>query len=295
MSSVSRVSQTAMQRATIANLQSRLGQLQKVQEQVSSGRRVNSPSDDPAAVANALRARSELRRSEQAERNRQDARTWLGTADTALGSASTALGRVRDLVIQARSGALSSTDREAIAVEVDTLRAGLLDAANTTYLGRPIFGGNAGGSTAYGPSGSFVGDTGQVLRDIGDGASLAVNVSGPEAFGTGPTSLFAVLSQISNDLRTNPTNLGTDLVDLDVGRAAVDGARGRVGAQTQRVESYDSRGADSQLAIRQRLSEAEDVDLVEAMTELGIQQLAYEVALAATQRVVQQSLVEFLR
>jgi flagellar hook-associated protein 3 FlgL len=284
-----------MQRGTVANLQARLDQLQRLQGQMSSGRRVSKPSDDPTATAGALRSRADLRRAEQLDRSRKDALGWLQTADSALGSATTSLQRIRDLVVQGGNGSYSAVERDALASEVDSLRGSLLDVANTAYLGRPLFGGTVSGASAYDATGTFVGDTSPVTRALGPGVSVAVNLTGPEVFGTGPTDLFATLTRISNDLRTNPANLSTDLTDLDAGFTRLQNARGQAGARSQRVDAADSRSADDQITLRQRLSDAEDVDLAEIITELGIQQVAYQAALAATQRVIQPSLVDFLR
>jgi flagellar hook-associated protein 3 FlgL len=293
---MSRITQQSMSRQSVTHLQQALDRFQTLQERVASGKRVERPSDDPVATATSLRHRSDLARRAQYERNIDDASGWLTSADTALTSASSLLNRVQELVLRGKNdGAMSPADRAALADEVDSLREGLLDLANTSYLDRAVFGGTSGASEAYDPSGTFVGDTGVVGRTVGPDTDIEVNLSAPSVFGTGPTSVFATLARVSDDLRTNPAALGTDLDELDAHTTSIHRALGVVGARQSRVDATRARLADEEISLRSRLSEAEDVDLPEAIMQLSVQEVAYQAALAATQRVLQPSLVDFLR
>jgi flagellar hook-associated protein 3 FlgL len=293
---MSRITQQSMSRQSVTHLQQALDRFQTLQERVASGKRVERPSDDPVATATSLRHRSDLARRAQYERNIDDASGWLTSADTALTSASSLLNRVQELVLRGKNdGAMSPADRAALADEVDSLREGLLDLANTTYLDRAVFGGTSGASAAYDPSGTFIGDTGVVGRTVGPDTDIEVNLSAPSVFGTGPTSVFATLARVSDDLRTNPAALGTDLDELDAHTTSIHRALGVVGARQSRVDATRARLADEEISLRSRLSEAEDVDLPEAIMQLSVQEVAYQAALAATQRVLQPSLVDFLR
>src|SRR5437764_13831697 len=108
-----------------------------------------------------------------------------------------------ELTIQGVNAALTVKKRTAIANEIYTLRQGLIGMANTKYLDRPIFGGtvsNAGSATvAYDTNGNYLGDNGQVNRNIAPGVQVTVNVNGPQVFGSGAAGLFTVLDKISQD------------------------------------------------------------------------------------------------
>src|SRR5690242_8640786 len=131
---------------SLYSLQSGLSRLSALQEQLSTGRVLNRPSDSPTDTTSAMRIRSSLADVQQYGRNAQDGDGWLSTIDAALGNATDAVLRARDLALQgANSGASDPTSRQAIAVEVDQIRAGLINTANSDYLGRPVFGGVTAG------------------------------------------------------------------------------------------------------------------------------------------------------
>jgi len=291
----SRITEQTMGAQTFSNLQRSLDRLQSLQEDLSSGKRVSRPSDDPASVSAAMRYRSELARIDQDNRSIDDAKGWLGAADIALQSSNTLLQRVRDLVLQGINGAMSPADRQAIAAEVHAIRDQLLSVANTKYLDRPIFGGATAGTAAYDPNGQFVGDLSPVSRTVGPGSTIDVAIAGPQAFGASPGDVFATLATIESDLTTSSPNLSTDINTLDQHIRTVLQGVALVGAREQMVESTKSRAADDEIAFRGHLSEAEDVDLPKTLMDLNLQQSAYQAALEATRRVLQPSLVDYLK
>ena len=171
-----------------------------------------------------------------------------------------------------------------------------MDVVKTKYLDRPIFAGNAATTQAYDPNGTFLGDTNAVTRNVGPGVTVQVNVTGPQAFGPPGADLFATLTTLANDLRTNPAAVNTtDLAAIDVAASRVRNALGEVGARSAQLASTKARSDDLLLNLRDSLSKIEDIDLPKAATDLQIQQVSYQAALAATARVIQPSLVDFLR
>jgi flagellar hook-associated protein 3 FlgL len=171
-----------------------------------------------------------------------------------------------------------------------------MDVVNTKYLDRPIFGGTSASTLAYDPSGTFVGDTNAVTRSVGPGQTVQVNVTGPQAFGPQGADLFTVLSNLSNDLRNNPAAVNaSDLSAIDTAASRVRNALGEVGARSAQLQTTKTRSDDLLLNLRDSLSKIEDIDLPKAATDLQIQQVSYQAALAATARVIQPSLVDFLK
>ena len=171
-----------------------------------------------------------------------------------------------------------------------------MDVVNTKYLDRPIFAGNVATTQAYDQNGAFLGDTNAVTRNVGPGVTVQVNVTGPQAFGPPGADLFATLTNLANDLRTNPSAVNTtDLAAIDVAASRVRNALGEVGARSAQLASTKARSDDLLLNLRDSLSKIEDIDLPKAATDLQIQQVSYQAALAATARVIQPSLVDFLR
>jgi flagellar hook-associated protein 3 FlgL len=290
-----RITQRTLGTEVQANLQRGLSKLQQIEEQMSSGKVLNRPSDSPTAAVSSLSYRSQLKRAQQYQRNLDDGTAWLGMADNTLQSMVTQLQRVRQLAVSGTNGAMGAQDRAAIADEVDQLRESLLALANTTYQGRTLFGGNSTSATAYDSTGVFQGDNGAVTRSIGPGVTLDVNVNGGATFGSGPTGLFGTLQQLSDDLRTNPSNLQNDLTAIDGHLNTTLSTLGDVGARYRRLQTTKDTLDTNVVGLQQSLSDVEDVDLPKVITDLQTQQMAYQAALAATSRVIQPSLVDFLK
>ncbi len=171
-----------------------------------------------------------------------------------------------------------------------------MDVVNTKYLDRPIFAGTSATATAYDASGAFLGDTNAVNRTVGPGMTVQVNVPGPQAFGPAGNDVFSTLATLANDLRTNPAAITTtDLGAIDTAATRVRTALGEVGARSAQLETTKTRSDDLLLNLRDSLSKIEDIDLPKAAMDLQIQQVSYQAALAATAKVIQPSLVDFLK
>lgn len=292
-----RVTDGAVSARVLKNLQHNLAKVSDLQEQLSSGKLINRPSDSPTGTVSAMQLRGETRTEQQYLRNTEDGIGWLGTLDQALTSSLTQVGRVRDLMLQGMSAGTGGSveAREALAVEVDNIRDAMISLGNTRYLDRPVFGGTTAGGLAYNPDGSYAGNGGEVIRTIGTGSSVRVDVPGPDVFGTGANQLFAVLTSVADNLRTNPDALAGDLTRLDQNRNTITTKLADVGARHNRVEHMRDTALDRVLSLRSQLSEVEDIDLPNTIMEMQLQQTAYQAALAASAKVMQPSLLDFLR
>jgi flagellar hook-associated protein 3 FlgL len=302
MSSAFRITQRSVSRTMMEGLQSNLGRMQKLQEQLSSGKQVSRPSDSPVKTVEAMQFRSDLRRTEQYTRNASDGLAWLGTADAALTNSLEMTQRVRQLTLNGMNDGVPPESRRAIAAEIDTLRESMLGVANTRYLNRPLFAGTAAVDNAYGTDGRYQGNTGTVQRTVAPDTGVVVNFTGSEIFGADDdeTQLFAVLSKISADLKNGDSvalhkGLDEDLVNLDKALDRMLNGLGQLGARYNRVETMRTIGDDHLLTTRNSLSEVEDIDLPKTIVDLQMQEVAYKAALGATARVVQPSLLDFLR
>jgi flagellar hook-associated protein 3 FlgL len=296
MSSAFRITQRSMSQTTLAGLQANLARLQATQARLSSGRAISRPSDSPTGTMASLRLRSDLDRLAQLDRNADDGKARLGTADNALTDGLAILREARDAVLQGANGSLSATDREALAAQVDGLRTSLLAVANTRYLQQPIFAGTAGASAAYDASGAYQGDAGAITRTIASGVKVTVNATGEEVFGPAGSDIFTVLSDIADDLRNNPSALtSTDLGQLDAGYLRIQNALASVGSRYHQIEIMQQRNQANQLESQNQLSEVEGVDLPATMVDLQLQEVAYQAALGATARSLQPTLMDFLR
>lgn len=294
---ISRVTQNMMSERSLSSLRAVSSRMAEAQERLSSGRQLNRPSDSPAGTTSAMRLRASASDQAQYARNAEDGLAWLGQSDSALSSMLEQTRRARELAVQASSGvAMSPQSREAIATELDQLRGSLLTSANSTYLGRPLFGGVTSGPTAYDASGAFTGTPGAVSRAVSDGRGVRVNVDGPDVFGPDGANLFDGLSALAAAVRAG------DSAGVASGQNAIDAVMSRmttslaeVGSRYSRVERAVQAAGDAKLQMETTLSAIVDIDMPQAVVELQMQEMAYQAALGATARVVQPSLLDFLR
>jgi flagellar hook-associated protein 3 FlgL len=281
----------------LANLQANIARISDLQNQLSSGRALNKPSDSPTGTVQAMQLRGQLAAGTQYAKNIQDTTARLGTIDGALTGAMGSIQRIRDLTLQGMSTGSngSAQAQQALATEVGQLKQTLLELANTTYLGRPVFGGTTTSSQAYDGAGNFIGDTNPVMRRLDQNTSIQADASGPAVFGSGPSGLFQVIDSIAAKLTANPGALGTDLTALDAATAQVQTALSDVGARENRVSAMDQRTTTSMTTWQASLASVENIDLPKTIMDLQMQQVTYQAALGAAAKVIQPSLVEFLK
>jgi flagellar hook-associated protein 3 FlgL len=280
---------------SLTALEQSFRKLSDLQNQASSLKRLQKPSDGPADVVSAMQLHAGLSQSTQYTRNLSDAQGWLGNADNALTSTFTQLQKVNDLVVQASNSSLDANARQGIATQIDAIRQTVIGLANTTYAGRPIFAGTAGGDNAYDSNGQYVGVSAAVERNIAPGQRIQVNVNGDTVFGAPGNDLFATLSQISNAVRTDPSQLTALQATLSTQTTQVQTSLAQVGSQFLRVQNMQSQNTSNGLTMKQNLTNIEDVDIASVMVNLQAQQVAYQAALEATAKAIQPSLTDFLR
>jgi len=292
-----RVTEGSIHTRVLANLQRNLGKGEKILEQMASGKLINRPSDSPTGTVSSMQLRAEARSNDRYTRNAEDGLGWLSTVESTLSSTSDLVIRARDLTVQGlNAGASGPQANEALAVEIDQIRESMIAQSNTNYLGRPVFGGSTAGSMAYSPDGSYVGGTGQTMRTVGAGSEVRVDTTGPEAFGSGDSQLFTVLKSISDSIRTGDNaKLTADLNNLDKAGISVRTAVSEVGSRYNRINQMKDLAQDRKLSVTTQLSDIEDIDLPKTIMEMQLQQTSYQAALAASAKVIQPSLIDFLR
>jgi flagellar hook-associated protein 3 FlgL len=276
-------------------LQKSFQKLSDLQGEASSLKRLSKPSDAPADVVSAMSLHAGLARGDQYSRNLSDAQGWLGNADNALTSVVTQLQKVNDLIVQASNSSMDANARQGIATQIDSIRQSLIGVANTQYAGRPIFAGTASGGSAYDASGQYVGVSSAVERNIAPGQRIQVNVNGDTVFGPPGTDLFNTLSQISQAVQSDPTQLTALQTTLGTQTNQVQTSLAQVGSQFLRVQNMQSQNTSNGLTMKQNLSSIEDADIAEVMVNLQAQQVAYQAALEATAKAIQPSLTDFLK
>ena len=274
---------------TISDLQANYAAMARAQEQVSSGKRLNRPSDGPADVQASVRLREGMAALAQHVRNIDVADRTTATAETALAGAGEAVQRLKELSLQAANGTLSSTDRQAMLLEVNQLGQELVSLANAKVGDDYVFSGHKTATAPYASFGAaYAGDHGAITARISPGVTVAVNVTADVAFGPA----LAAASQLAADLVAgSPPSAGT-IAGLDTGLDGVLSARTQIGAVMNRLDSTRSFVEASQAAATKMLSDIEDADMAAVITEASTRQATYQAALAVNARVLSKSLID---
>ncbi|MEJ5914256.1 flagellin N-terminal helical domain-containing protein [Pseudokineococcus sp. 1T1Z-3] len=274
--------------------------LARATAEVSSGKRIQRPSDDVVGTDKALELRRALAAEERFAAASNDAKSWLGTTDTALQRSVALLHTARGLAVQAGADSQSPEGRAAIATQIRGIREDMLATANTTYLGRPVFGGTTAASVAFAEDAGGVvtpsaGMGNVVERTLAPGVDVRVDTAGTAAFGAGDDSVFAVLSRLETAVLAGAAESSAQLGDMTAALGRMTTTLADVGTRYARTESLQSIGTQRTLSLTSSQREVEDVDLAEALMNLATHEKAYQAALGAAAKVVTPTIMDFLR
>jgi flagellar hook-associated protein 3 FlgL len=271
---------------------------------MSSGKEITKPSDDPFGTTRALTYRRDLDDITQTQSNVDDAMSWQTVTGTALQDITSVVQRAHELLIQGGNDSNGPTAREDIAKEIDQLVDSAKSAANANYGGRYVFSGTATDTKPYitGGADTYQGDTGNIVRTIGPGVSIAVNATGDNVLGSGggDGKLLDTLRNIATHLRSGlPADQDAlrngDITALDTNLDQVNSANATIGAQTNRLTTAKARLSELEENSTSQLSNVENADMADVLTSYSLQQAVYQSALKAGANIVQTSLMDFLR
>jgi flagellar hook-associated protein 3 FlgL len=307
-----RITQESMTRRLLADLQASRERVDRAQREMMSQKQLLKPSDDPVGAQRAILTRGELDANVQHQANVTQARGWMETTDDAYSEIIDILHRARALTVQGANDATGPAGRENIALEIDQLVSAVKQAANTSFGGVYVLAGTETTTRPYDtetipPDDTYAGNAGIVAREIGPGISIQIN-SVPDdgsatpllGSGGGDGGLIDTLRNISAHLRGGAAAdadalRSTDLAALERNLDGLNTARANVGATVNRLDAADARLGATELAATKLLSEIEDVDFAQAALNLSSQQSVYDAALRTGARIIQPSLLDFLR
>lgn len=296
-----RVTQSMLASNSLRNISKSYGNLAKYQEQLSTGKKISRPSDDPVVAIKGMFYRTNLTEVEQYKRNLSEGYTWLENSEAGIEQATQIMQRIRELVVQGQNGSNSPDDLKAIGVEIGQLKEDLIGVANTQVAGRYLFNGSKtltapipeNPKNAQGQY-DFTQNTEAISVEVSKGVHLKVNTNATNLFGS---ELFNTLQSIENGLIDGSGNLedGNDLLGkLDEHMNIMSAERSELGARYNRLELIDSRLGDQEVIANRILAENEDADLEKVITDLTVQESIHRASLAVGSKIIQPTLVDFL-
>lgn len=294
-----RVSNNSITARLLQQVQESRARLAHVQEQTGSGKKVNRPSDDPAATGRIMTMHTELELNEQYARNSNTALADLTVSEASLASLADVLQRASELAVQGSNGALDGAARQQIALEVSQLVTQAIALGNTRSAGRYIFAGQKTDTQPFVPDSTtnpsvctYAGDTNGVYREVSQGERLNTNITGDRTF----PGVIADLITLRDHLRSNDANaLQTDADAMGTRLDETLELRSEVGAKMNRVQTGITRLEDEHTMLLTLVSNEQDVDLAQSIVELQARETTLQAALGAAGRALNLSLLEFLR
>lgn len=302
-----RISTNTIYQLGISKINDLQAQQAKLKGQISTGRRISTPSDDPVAAARALEISHAQSINSKFADTRQTAQLKLNTLESNLTSVTDVLVATNSSLIAAGNGTLSDQKRGFIASELNNTLEAMLGLANTKDAsGNYLYAGfksdiqpfvaNVGGA-------AYAGDSNAQLLQVDTQRQMAVNVTGDSVFQANGNDIFATLKGLVDLLNTpvTPANqaaytagLATGIANVQKGLDNVLNVRAGIGSKLNELDMLDNAGADRSLQYSKSLSDLQDLDYAAALSDLSKSQTIMEAAQKSFVATTSLSLFKFM-
>src|SRR5690625_1736342 len=291
-----RVTQSMLQNNMLRNIFKSQAQMDKYLEQINTGKKIRKPSDDPVIAMKGIGYRTEVTEVAQYKRNSGEVWNWMDHSDDVLDKATKVMQRLEYLAVQAANDTYSESERNSILEEVEQLEQQIVDLANTQVNGKYIFNGtdtdikpidlNAAEPIQYNPD-----EIKKVEIEVSKRITIQANVD--------PSKMFneELLDSIQNfkqalqgdyDINDSISELNNSMNNIIDGRA-------ELGARMNRLELIDDRLEQQEIIATDIMKKNEGVDFEEAVMNLLTEEVLHRAALSASAKIIQPSLIDFLR
>ncbi|MRG84785.1 flagellar hook-associated protein FlgL [Salinibacillus xinjiangensis] len=292
-----RVTQSMLSNNFMRNLSGSYERMAKYQEQLYTGKKVSRPSDDPVVAMKGMNYRTELTEIKQYQRNLGEIHNWMSSSDDAMDKATKTLQRLRELATQASNDTYEGDQRANIAQEVEQLRDHLIDISNTKVNNKYIFNGTDTTNPRFNENGELI--AGNANNDavniaVSDGIVLKANTNPSNMF---TEELFDNIQSFADDLKAGKTGKDLDnyIKDIDGFINDVVDERANLGARMNRLDMVEDRLSSQEITATQIMSDNEDADIEKVIMNLKTQESIHRAALSTGARIIQPSLIDFLR
>jgi flagellar hook-associated protein 3 FlgL len=274
----------------------------KALQELSTGRRVNQPSDDPAAEAAMIDENSRSAAADQFTASSSSLTDALNTADSTLSSVVTALQRASTLAVEGANGTMNQSDLNSIAQEISGIQSQVLSLANTSYAGQYLFAGTATGTAPYAADASdptqidYLGNDKQNQVQIGTGLSVYSNLPGSSIFSQSGANVFTALQSLVTALKSgDSTSIAAAGTSIDSAADALSTARVFYGNTVNEITSNENYLSQEKLNIATYENTLVSSDTATATTDMTQAETAYNSTIAAAAKMDQVSLLDYLQ
>ena len=291
-----RVTNNLLFQQALRGTRTTLSQIEDQRRIISSGLRVEKPSDSPTSVGEIMRSSSSLRALEQYRSNLNTANSRLSAEDGVLESITNALTRAKELGISQAGATASAATRQVTQAEVEGVRDFMIELGNTQHSGSYLFGGQYADSRPFSDTGIDPArpPRGNPQVEGGAGVHYAVNHDGGELLVD--TGVLDALENLATGLgNDSDTEIQAAMGELEGAFDSVQELVGELGARMSQVENALSNLDAMDANLRTLRSELQDAEMEEAITELMNRQLSYQAAMMANARILNNTLSDYLR
>jgi flagellar hook-associated protein 3 FlgL len=296
----------------LLNLNRNANRTNDLQIQMSTGRKINKPSDDPVGITYSMRYRAEISSNDQYQENVDSALSWLDFNDTVIGQVGSIIQRMKEITVQASNTTNPQSALDSFKTEVEQLKEQLIDIGNSKFNGKYIFNGqnydkkpydfakDANNLSDTSTAGDLVTDAEDITYIVGNNIQLSINITGNDIFGNPDEKdddhLFTMIDRLTTALGAGDfETISGQLDKLDTRLDKVMTAQAEVGAKTNRVELMQGRLEDLGINLTDMQAKTEDADYEELIIQSKIQESLYNASLSAGAKIISTSLVDFLR
>lgn len=295
-----RITQQMVKTTVIRNIQHNLQNMSRFQNMLASGKTVTKPSDDPLKVNRIMGYNASLGQIEQYQRNIAAAGSWLDTTENALHHITEVLQRAQELAVRGANDVLSPEARQAIGLEVEELIGVLIQFGNTNHAGRYIFSGHQTTTapleqSGAGPAGViYAGDQGRLSWEVAPNVTVRSNVTADSIFFS--SGVLAGMSGLAQAMFNNDGAAARSLIqNLQQSTDHVLRERAVLGATRNGLNLSLENSITQKINFTSLRSQLEDIDFAETMMNFSVMEAIYRASLASSARIMQPSLLDFLR
>ncbi|MGK5510835.1 flagellar hook-associated protein FlgL [Brevibacillus formosus] len=297
-----RVTQNMLNSNMLRNLHNSMRNMDRLQDQLASGKKIAKPSDDPVVAARGMFYRSSLMENEQYTRNVDEAKSWLDMTDSTMDEVGNVMKRIKELLVYSGDGAISPEDLKTMASEVQELKNHLGTLANQQINGKYIFAGTDTNKAPYdaaanGGKGDFVNTNSSLINlEVSQNVFVTSNVNAQNIFNfpDNANNMFKLLDNVITEL-SNGRSAAQFQQKADQQFDKLLAERASLGANVNRVELIAERLKTQEVSISDLMSRNEDANMAEVMTDLKTQESVHSAALGSGARIIQPTLLDFLR
>jgi flagellar hook-associated protein 3 FlgL len=293
----------------VGNMRRQTEAMLQRQEQIASQKRINRPSDDPSGMGRVLAGRSTLAAIDQYTANIQQGKTRLEFNEETLKMVDDLVQQARRTAQEKSGGGVTAEERALAAEAVKEIYDQVLQLANSKLNGQYIFSGDRTNQEAFTRdvdyNATYNGDAGSFRIPIADNVELRVDADGTNYFGdqvagNGDVDIFNELRDLINglqnpDLAAGSTQIRATIDPLEQAHVQIMNKRSEAGPKLYRLQATEEHWTNVKNTVQAAIGRDEDVDVAQAIIELKNLETAYESTMAAASRIIQPSLVNFLK